>query len=77
MPKGKRRRSSRKGSKCRFCRAKIDQVDYKDVATLNKLTTPQGKMFSRKRAGNCAKHQRSFKRAIKQARYLGLLPYVG
>ena len=68
---------SRPGTKCRFCRAKIRGIDYKDIATLSKLTTPQGKMFSRKRAGNCAYHQRSLKRAVKRARFMALLPYVG
>jgi len=62
--------------KCRFCRAGVKKVGYKDVQTLQKLMTPQGKMFSRKRSGNCSKHQRSMKRAIKHARFLGLLPYT-
>ncbi|MBN1943946.1 MAG: 30S ribosomal protein S18 [Phycisphaerae bacterium] len=64
-------------AKCRFCREKVSEVDYKDVDVLNKLTTQQGKMFSRKRSGNCAPHQRSCMKAIKRARFLGLLPYVG
>ncbi len=63
-------------AKCRFCREKTPEVDYKDLGALSKLTTQQGKMFSRKRSGNCAKHQRSFRRAIKRARFLSLLPYV-
>ena len=75
----KRKKKSRlhEQAKCRFCRGKIDDVDYKDVATLTKLTTQQGKVFSRKRSGNCARHQRSSSQAIKRARFLGLLPYVG
>ena len=75
----KRKRSSRfrEQAKCRFCREKIGEVDYKDVAGLGKLTTSQGKIFSRKRSGNCARHQRSCKRAIKRARYIALLPFVG
>ena len=40
-------------------------------------TTGQGKLFSRKRSGNCAKHQRQAKVALKRSRYLGLMPYVG
>ena len=52
-------------------------MDYKDVAGLSKLTTQQGKLYSRKRSGNCAGHQRSFKRAVKRARFLALMPYVG
>ena len=75
----RRRKKSRlhEQAKCRFCRDKIDDVDYKDVATLTKLTTQQGKLFSRKRSGNCARHQRSSTRAIKRARFMGMLPYVG
>jgi small subunit ribosomal protein S18 len=52
-------------------------VDYKDVATLKRLTTSQGKMMARKRSGNCAAFQRAVKDAIKRARFLALLPYVG
>jgi small subunit ribosomal protein S18 len=63
-------------AKCRFCREKIPEVDYKDLSSLSKMITQQGKMFSRKRSGNCAHHQRSFKRAIKRARFLSLMPYV-
>ncbi len=76
MPPVERKRSHA-SSKCRFCRAKVGIVDYKDINVLKKLLTPQGKMFSRKRAGNCAYHQRSVKNAIKRARFLSLLPYVG
>ena len=62
--------------KCRFCRAKISYVDWKDSQTLSKLSTGQGKMFSRKRSGNFARHQRQFKRAVKYARFMALMPYV-
>jgi small subunit ribosomal protein S18 len=72
----KRKSRFREQAKCRFCRQKVDEVDYKDVSTLVKLTTQQGKIFSRKRSGNCARHQRSCMRAIKRARLLALLPYV-
>jgi len=66
----------RERSKCRFCREKITHIDYKDVQTLQKLTTTRGKMLSRKRSGNCAKHQREAKRALKRARFLSLMPFV-
>lgn len=75
--KSNKKQRFREQAKCRFCRDKIKEVDYKDIGTLSKLTTNQGKMFSRKRSGNCAKHQRSTKRAVKRARFLGLMPYVG
>ena len=64
------------GDKCRFCRQKIREVDYKDTAELSKLLTRHGKIFSRKRSGNCAYHQRACKKALKRARYIALLPYI-
>ena len=64
-------------SRCRFCKARVKTVDYKDVNALRKLLTGQGKIFSRKRSGNCAAHQRSVKAAVKRARVMGLLPYTG
>jgi small subunit ribosomal protein S18 len=47
------------------------------VQGLKKLCTSQGKLFSRKRSGTCAAFQRAVKDAVKRARYMGLLPYVG
>lgn len=70
------KRRFRDQGKCRFCRLQVEEVDYKDVSGLMKLTTAQGKLFSRKRSGNCAKHQRSARRAVKRARFIGLLGYV-
>ena len=64
-------------SRCRFCKARVKQIVYKDVNTLRKLLTGQGKIFSRKRSGNCAAHQRSVKVAVKRARTMALLPYIG
>lgn len=74
-----KRRYTRPGdkSRCRFCKAKVRAIDYKDVETLRKLLTGQGKLFSRKRSGNCAMHQRSVKVAVKRARVMALLPYTG
>ena len=66
-----------KSAKCRFCMSETSMVDYKDIRTLQKLSTPQGKLYSRKRSGNCAKHQRQVKKAVKRARFMALLPYVG
>ena len=76
MRKRGRRRQGRPGVKCRFCRENAAEVDYKDIDTLAKLTSAQGKLFSRKRSGNCAKHQRQSRRALKRARIMALLPFV-
>ncbi len=62
---------------CRFCRDKATEIDYKDIGSLQKLVTSQGKHFARKRTGNCASHQRMSRRALKRARFMALLPFVG
>ncbi|RME74757.1 MAG: 30S ribosomal protein S18 [Planctomycetota bacterium] len=63
-------------TRCRFCRDGVTEIDYKDVHGLQKLVTNQGKLFSRKRSGNCARHQRQLARAVKRARFLALMSYV-
>jgi small subunit ribosomal protein S18 len=52
-------------------------IDYKDIAYLSKYLTPQAQIQSRKRTGFCSQCQRELKQAIKRARHLGLLPFVG
>ncbi len=66
----------REQTQCRFCREGRSYIDYKDIDSLQKLLTNRGKIFSRKRSGNCAKCQRRVKLAIKRARFMGLLPYT-
>ena len=68
--------SVRTQTQCRFCREGKKYVDYKDIDVLVKLLTHRGKIYSRKRSGNCAGCQRKAKRAIKRARYMALLPYT-
>ncbi len=63
-------------NQCRFCRNDVKYIDYKDIDTLQKLLTHRGKIYSRKRSGNCAGCQRKVKNAIKRARFMGLLPYT-
>ena len=68
-------------NRCRFCTKegcpRPAFVDYKDVSSLKKLCTSQGKLFSRKRSGTCAAFQRALSVAVKRARFMALLPYVG
>ena len=63
-------------NRCRFCTKegcpRPAFVDYKDVAGMKKMCTSQGKLFSRKRSGNCAAFQRAVKDAIKRARFIGI-----
>lgn len=52
-------------------------VDYKDLELLNKLTNRQGKIVSRRKSGCTAASQHAVTLAIKRARFMALLPYVG
>ncbi len=51
-------------------------IDYKDTESLRKMVSGNGKLLSRKRTGADAMEQRMIARAVKRARYIGLLPYV-
>lgn len=61
---------------CEFCIEKVEQPDYKDVPMLRRYITDRGKLEPRRKAGTCAKHQRSVATAVKRARQIALLPYT-
>jgi small subunit ribosomal protein S18 len=52
-------------------------IDYKQVDTLRRYITEDGKIRPRRQTGACARHQREMARAIKRARHLALLPFTG
>ena len=54
----------------------ITILNYKDVATLSRFVTEQGKLLPRRTTRVAAGFQRKLGRAVKRARYLALLPYV-
>lgn len=66
-----------KRKSCYFCREKIDEVDYKNVAQLKRFASEKGKIRSRRITGACRKHQEQIAVAVKRAREMALLPYVG
>ena len=68
---------SRKKKKCPFTAAGIKEIDYKDVETLKKFVTDRGKILPRRITGVSSYHQRKLTNAIKRARYVALLPFVG
>lgn len=72
------RQNFRKRKKvCVFCQDKVEYIDYKDSAKLKKFISERGKILPRRISGTCAKHQRELQNAIKRARHMALLPYVG
>ena len=52
-------------------------VDYKDLDLLSKLTNRHGRIVSRRKTGCHASSQHAVSKAIKRARFMALLPYVG
>jgi len=52
-------------------------VDYKDIDLLKKLVNRHGRIVGRRKSGCTAASQHAVTRAIKRARFMGLLPYVG
>ncbi len=62
--------------RCHFCANQIDLVDYKDVRLLSRFVNSYAKIDSRKRSGNCARHQRMIEAAIKRARLAALMPFT-
>ncbi|MDX1568754.1 MAG: 30S ribosomal protein S18 [Longimicrobiales bacterium] len=54
----------------------MELLNYKDVATLSKFVTEQGKILPRRTTKVSAPFQRQLSSAVKRARYLALIPYV-
>ena len=61
---------------CRFRKARIKFIDYKDPEFLKKFLNEQGKILPRRITGTSVKFQRKVATAVKRARHLALLPYV-
>ncbi len=60
---------------CRFTAEGIDVIDYKDLHILKNYVTETGKIVPSRISGVKARYQRQLSTAIKQARYLALIPY--
>jgi len=61
--------------RCRFCKNKVTIIDYKDLATIERMISERGKILSRRFTGNCSKHQRKVAEAVRRARFMSLIPY--
>ena len=73
----KKRRVFHRRKVCRFCADSKIEIDYKDQKLLKYFITERGKIIPRRISGTCSKHQRVLTHAIKRARTIALLPYVG
>ena len=62
---------------CAFCADKNIKIDYKDANRLKKYIAEGGKILPSRQTGTCARHQRELTVAIKRARNMALLPFMG
>lgn len=61
---------------CRFTSEGIETIDYKDLDILRANISETGKIVPSRITGTKARYQRQLATAIKQARYLSLIPYT-
>ena len=66
----------RRRKSCPFSGKDAPVIDYKDVRLLQGFVSERGKIVPSRITAVCAKKQRELAKAIKRARFLGLLPYV-
>jgi small subunit ribosomal protein S18 len=75
---GRRRRGlSDRGRPRKYTRINSETIDYKDLNLLRRFISDRGKTRSRRVTGLSRKHQQQLALAVKRARELALLPYVG
>lgn len=71
-----RRPFSRRRKVCPFSGENAPAIDYKDIKLLQRFLSERGKIVPSRITAVSAKKQRELARAIKRARYVGLLPYA-
>ena len=61
---------------CKYCEAKVDFMDYKEVGALRFSLSERYKIMPRRLTGNCKRHQDMITVVIKRARAAALVPYT-
>ena len=61
---------------CKYCEAKVDFMDYKEVGALRFSLSERYKIMPRRLTGNCKRHQDMISTVIKRARAAALVPYT-
>lgn len=67
----------KKRKSCPFVSGGVKTIDYKDIETLSRFITEQGKILPRRITGVSHRYQKLLCSAIKRARHMALLPFVG
>lgn len=65
----------RRKKMCPFSAEGSNKIDYKDIKLLMSYITETGKIVPSRITGTQTRFQRQLAKAIKHARFLGLLPY--
>jgi small subunit ribosomal protein S18 len=65
-----------KGKTVTLSKTLQNTIDYKNVLLLRKFITIEGKILPRRLSSLTAKQHRAIAKAIKNARMIGLLPFV-
>ena len=76
MPTAPRRPFFRRRKSCPFTGPSAPKIDYKDTRVLSRYISERGKIVPSRITAVSAGKQRELAKAIKRARFLGLLPYV-
>ena len=71
-----RRPFHRRRKTCPFSGDNAPKIDYKDARLLGRYMSERGKIVPSRITAVSASKQRELARAIKRARFLGLLPYL-
>ena len=61
----------------KYTKINSEVIDYKDLMLLRRFISDRGKVRSRRVTGLSRKHQVELALAVRRARELALLPYVG
>ena len=67
----------RRKKTCPFSGPKAIPIDYKDIKTLEKFISERGKIIPARISAVSSPKQRKLAQAIKRARVLALLPFIG
>lgn len=74
---GGARRAAERMRPRKYTKIAVETIDYKDIGTIRRFLSDRGKIRSRRVTGLSRPHQRQLAVAVKRAREIGLLPYVG
>ena len=73
---GTRRPFFRRRKTCPFSGAGAPKIDYKDVKLLQRYVSERGKIVPSRITAVSALKQRELAKAIKRARFIGIMPYA-